>query len=349
MAYENNGGNNQQNNMYRNMNNVRDQYTSGGKGTKRENTSVTTTGIAFFNNDQAKFLNINYWGRTMSIEIGVCPKGIPMDWKQRQNAQILSQYISYNAVADLLMVCDEVVDSIKSTGDFTSVGVRVGVREDAIVEISNGSNINMPRGIYLVIYKDLDDRNCTNKMEYYPFCTSRVYRDYNSMTGSYKEDRIKLGEFKKFRKAISAAADALTMAGAHAVAESKKNEKHAVFTSLSAIGAALGVDMTADLFFARTTGMSSNAPRESGGSYTRNGNSNYRGNSGRKPYNGPRGQQRGNYSGPYQRGSYGNSQSTFQQQQKLLADMADAPVDLNLDVSALQGVSMSDFANPDNG
>lgn len=345
MAYENNG----QRNAYQGMNNVRDRFAAKNTTAKKDN-SVSTTGIAFFNNDQSKFLNINYWGRTMSLEIGICPKGVPMDWKQRQNAQVLSQYISYNAVADLLMICEEVIDSIKTTGDFTSVGVRVGVREDAIVEISNGSNIRMPKGIYLVIYKDLDDRNCTNKMEYYPFCTSRVYRDYDCTTGSCKEDHIKLGEFKKFKKAVNAAADALTMANAHTVSESKKNEKNAMFMSLSAIGAALGVDMTADLLATRTTGTTSYS-KDTGsgnkGGYNRN---NYQGGPNGGNFRKPGGNypnNRGGYGGNYQRGSYGNNggANKFQQQQKLLAEMADSPVDLNLDVSALQSVSTADFAN----
>ena len=338
MPYGNNNGGYQNN------------YRKGGTGGSRYGAArstddyVSSTGMSFANEAVGKFMSFNYWGRNVSLEIATCPPGVPMTWELRKNAQVFRQVISFTSIADLNAICEEVLDSIKANGSFTPVGIRVGSKKDSIVEISNGENIKMPAGIYLVVYKGLDNTNRTNLMEFYPFDNTKFVRGYDHTTGNMREDISKVGEFKKFARAISNAMDAFTMAQAHAISELKKNDKMASFKALAAIGAALGVDMTKDLLEKKTTGSSS---------YTRNQNPTSGGSGGYRSgsYGGNR--QGG---GNYQRGSYNaprtsTQQSTFEQPaaptgyQAALANMSDEPVDINLDVSQLQNVSLSDFAN----
>lgn len=303
--------------------------------------SVTTTGIGFLNENAGKFMNFNYWGRNVSIEIGTCPAGQPFNWEARKGAQMFKQVISFTSLSDLATMCDEVYESLKSNGTFTSVGIRVGSKRDSILEISNGENLKMPMGIYLVVYKGLDSNNCTTVLEFYPFDGSRFIRGYDHVTGMAKEDFSKMGEFKKFRRAVNAAADAFTMAQAHAIAELKKTDKLTTFKALAAVGAALGVDMTKDLMEKKTTGTTT---------YTRNQNPPSGGYQKKSSYGGG-GFQRGSYNAPrnggFQKpqqvttGTFEPSNTTNYQQ--ALNAMNDEPVDINLDVSQLQNVSLSDF------
>ena len=115
-------------------------------------------GQTLFNNQIGKFLDFNYWGRYASIEIGAVAPGAGMDWESRKNAQRTRQVIPFDALSDLWDICEEVMESVKNTGTFTSAGVKVGGKQDAMVEINNGSTLNMSPGIYLVIYKNMEDR-----------------------------------------------------------------------------------------------------------------------------------------------------------------------------------------------
>ena len=292
---------------------------------------VSSSGVTFTNEDAGKILNMNYWGRNLSLEIASCPAGSPITWEVRRNAQALRQVISFQSIGDFVSVCEEVYDAIKANGSFTTVGVRVGSKQDAMIEISNGENLGMHRGVYLVIYKGLDNTNRTNTLEIYPFSGTRVVRDYDHTTGNYKEDISKLGEFKKFLKVLHSAEDAFTMAHAHASSELKKGDKMAIFQTLAAVSASLGVDVAKDLL---------NPPKkQSTGGYMRNQNPS--GGYQRGGY-----QQRGSYNAP-RSGSYTSPRPKYDSPapsyQAAMAQLGDEPVDLSLDVAQLQGVDLTNF------
>lgn len=342
MPWGNNGG-------YQQQSGVGQKRAYGTSGGSQGNTNdyTSTTGISFANEAAGKFMNFNYWGRNVSLEIGTCPVGQPFTWETKRNAQVFRQVISFTSLSDLAAMCEEVYDSIKANGTFTPVGIRVGSKKDSILEISNGDNLKMPTGIYLVIYKGLDSTNRTNVLEFYPFDSTRFIRGYDHMTGQIKEDISKIGEFKKFRKAVDSAVDAFTMAQAHAISELKKNDKMACFKALAAVSAALGVDMTKELLEKKTTGTTTytrnQAPSGGGqtGSYPRKGS--YGGGYQKGSYNAPRS---GGYQRPQQQGQ--RPGGTFEQPnsvnyQQAMAAVVDEPVDINLDVSQLQNVSLSDF------
>ena len=312
---------------------------NGGTGYQKKNNyqsdNVTTAGVTFINEAAGRFMNFNYWGRNVSLEIAVCPGG-KMDWEARKAAQTFKQVISFTSISDLASICDEVYDSIKTNGGFNSVGIRVGSKKDSILEISNGENLKLPMGIYLVIYKGLDNTNRTNIIEYYPFDNTHYIRGYNHDTGAMKEDISKLGEFRKFRRAVNAAADAFTMAQAHTISELKKGDKMTTFKALSAISAALGVDLSRDLMEKKTSGTSSYSKPQGG-----SGN-----NFQRKPYGGN--YQKSTYSASRRQGDAPGGQTfenpNMESYQRALNSFADQPVDINLDMSQLQGVSLSDFS-----
>lgn len=330
MAYTNNYNGQKQ---YGNGNN------NGGPRTVQDN-NVTSTGIAFTNEQAGKVMNFNYWGRTVTLEIAAVAGNGPITWDARKNAQYMKCAISFTSLSELSDICDEVLDSIKSNGSFSSVGIRVGSKRDSILEISNGENIGMPTGIYLVMYKGLDSSGRTNNMEFYPFDNTRYVRGYNHQTGAMREDISKVGEFKKFRKAVNAATEAFTMAQAHTIAELKKGDKMTTYKALGAIGAALGVDFTKDLFPATTSGNTGYTRNQNNGTagsnYNRGG---YNRNSGYQP----KGNMAGGYQAPRQPKSTTFEQPPANDYQAALNAMANEPVDINLDISQLQGVDLNKF------
>lgn len=329
MAYSNNYGGQQK------------QYGNGAGASRQiQDNNVTSTGVGFTNEQAGKIMNFNYWGRTVSLEIASVTGNGPVNWEARKNAQYMKCVISFTSLSELSDICDEVLDSIKANGSFSPVGIRVGSKRDSILEISNGENINMPTGIYLVMYKGLDASGRTNNMEFYPFDNTRYVRGYNHQTGAMREDISKVGEFKKFRKAVNAAADAFTMAQAHTVAELKKGDKMTTYKALGAIGAALGVDFTKDLFPATTSGSTGYTRNQNNGTAGSNYNRGYNRNSGYQPKN-----NQGGYQAPRQPRS-----TTFEQPQPAVNDyqaalnaMNNEPVDINLDISQLQSVDLNKF------
>jgi hypothetical protein len=196
-------------------------------------------------------------------------------------------------------------------------------KKDVIVEISNGSNINMPNGIYLVIYKDVDTGRRTNSFDIYPFGGTKVLRNYDHNSGSAKEDIRQVGDFKKFTMALREGAKAFTMAQAHAIKDGSKNDKLAGINMLTAIAAKLGVDVQQSVTAAtsRTSGQST---------YQRD--------------QGPKQYQRTSQPGQWNRnGTPYNRPAPSYNAQQAMAAITDEPVDINLDAATLQQVSLDNF------
>ena len=327
MAYENNG---------RFSGKYGDGKYGAGNGNsasprKYKSNNVNTEGVLIVNDKMGKFLSISYWARCMSLSIGTFQSGMPLRYEDVRNAQLFRHTFTYTTVFEFKELCEEVLDNIKRNGKFESMSIDASAKNDAILEISNGTNINMPLGIYLVIYKGLDNTNRTNILEIYPFGNTKYVRNYDHNSGSFTNDISKVGEFKKFKKAVMNAANAFTMAQAHSIAEIKKTDKMATFKALAAITAAMGIDMTKELMEKKTTGQSSYSKGQSGGGKSYSGG-------GYRQYNGYQRQgQSGGYNAPR------NPSPAVQNVQQQLMDMANEPVDLNIDLANLQNVALSDF------
>lgn len=291
--------------------------------TQQKDDQERSTGPTLYNNKAGKFLNFNYWGRYANIEIGSVQPGTTMTWDVRKNAQKVSQSIPFENLSELWDICEEVIDSLKNTGTFTSSGIRLGMNQDSVVEINNGSTINMAPGIYLVIYKNLDSSNRTNNLEIYPFDNSRIMRGYDHSTGMVKDDFGKVGQFKKFFRMIKEATKAFTMAQAHSVQVLSKNDKLSTFKALSAISTAMGIDISSEL-----SKLSSNRQ------YKNNGNN----KSNQTGYGTPRSSS--NWYSSNQPNNPANNQ--YRAAQQAMATLDD-PVDINISMDDLTNVDMIEF------
>ncbi len=310
------------------------------------NTDSQTEGVMMTNDKVGKFLRTRYWNRFLTIEIGTYQPGTLLDFNAIRNAQVFNAVCSFSTMFALRNIMEEVMESLKQTNTFESVAVEGNQKKDVIVEISNGSNINQPMGLYLVIYKNVDAGKRTNTFEVYPFSGMKVMRGYDHNTGSSKDDIKSIGEFKKFYTIINEACKAFTMAQAHAVKEATKMDRMAGINALTAISASMGIDQmktvtAATTGGARTTGQSSYSR---GNSYGNNNNG-----TGPNPNNYRRTSQGGQWSRGGQYGNNGGNRNSYQQTQANMAN-AGAPsstptdnVDVTLSAATLQQVTLDDF------
>ena len=303
------------------------RYGSGQKSSNsRKSQDIETAGVLLHNDRVGKYLKTRFWNKCMGIDIGSYQAGTQINYDTIRNGQTFGHVFSFSTIFELKEICEDILESLKNTNRFESMATEAGQKKDVIIEISNGSNINMPAGIYLVIYKSVDSGKRTNIMEVYPFNSTKVLLNYNHVTGAATEDIKATGEFKKFVKCLDEAANALTMAQAHAVAEVKKGDKMATFNALSAIAAGLGVDFSKIVTSSsRTNGQASYNKQQ------------------------PQNFQRQSTPGQWNRGGQYGQQRNYQNQQQpqqvqaAMAAMNDEPVDLNMDVMDLQNVTLEDF------
>ena len=298
--------------------------------TQQREPQEQSTGPTLYNDRAGKFLNFNYWGRYASVEIGIVQPGSTMNWDARKNAQKVTQVIAFENLSEIWDICEEVLDSLKNTGTFTSAGIRVGMKQDAMIEINNGSTINMAPGIYLVIYKNLDSGNRTNNLEIYPFEDVRIVRGYDHSSGMAKDDINKVGQFKKFYRLVKEAAKAFTMAQVHALQVVTKSDRLGTFKALTSISQALGVDISSEL-----NKFSSNSNKGN----NNNGGGGYNHHSG-GGYNAPRGNWQS--SGSPRSATFESSTDSYKTQQQIMSTLDD-PVDINLSMESLTNVDMSQF------
>lgn len=304
---------------------------TGGNASNRN--SVSTNGPVLFNAGAGKFLTINFWNRCASLEIGSVAPGTPMTWDVRQSAQKCSLVISFEALSELWDICEEVLDTLKNTGKFTSSGIRIEPKMDSIVEISNGENIGKAPGIYLVLYKNLDQNGRTNDVEFYPFVDSKILREYDHVSGSSKLDISHVGQFKKFYRTIKEGCKAFTMAYAHTVDLSGMPSKMQAIAQMNRIAASLGVNMDHAVDVAKSGGTSSN--RVTGGY-----------NSGSRPASNGGGYNRPSYNGGganTNRATGGfNPRSSSYGGMNTGANMDDS-IDINIPLNSLEGVPAGEF------
>ena len=216
----------------------------------KKSQDTNTSGVRFMNYDKMKYLAINYWKKACTIDIGIIPAGMSRgsgaswNWKDTPPANIHLS-LTFNTLTTLESNCDEVWEALKKTGTFSNIGAICGLDLNNMVEINNGSTLGMETGIYLVLYKNIDQNTGKpGNMEVYPFATREVIRNYDYRTGQKMSDTNALQEFKDFRRIIHEACSALTMAYAHTVSESINPAKTSIAAALGSISKKLGVDGT---------------------------------------------------------------------------------------------------------
>lgn len=291
--------------------------------TTKKNNKDSTSGVRLTNYDAMRYLTVNYWKRTASVDIGPVPQGATRattvwDWNESKPTVHLA--MSFTSLTTLEAICDEVWDSIKKNGSFANVGAPCGAELNHLIEINNGSTIGQPDGIYIVIYKDRDTATGrANSYDYYPCSARLIERNYDRNTGASTKDYSKVQDFKDFRRCIHEAVSALTMAYAHTVQEVQASDTSSMLEAMAAICAHNGITLQ---------NSSSTASRSAGSSKSSGGSSGYqRGNWQNRSRGGYGGNSYGNngypkksYGGGYQNNSYGDNppwkQSAPQQQQQ---------------------------------
>lgn len=277
---------------------------------KTSDDDVNTNGIMLRNYDQRKFLTCSFWNKAVTIEIGTIPEGAESDFTVMRRVQTIKQVMSFSTLTTLESICEDVLSSIKKTGQFAPVGAPCGAKFNNMIEISDGSNLGLNKGIYLVIYKDWDANRMTNRMDVYPFSVRTVIRGYDHNTGRCTEDIDKVRDFKDFYLWVREACKAFTYAQAHTVMEVSKKERKSSSKMLFAISASLGIDVGADVL--QPVSRSKSQSTASGGykkSRFDGGNYEHRGNY-RNSSTGYRGGSTGGYprrqsDGGYQSGNQG--------------------------------------------
>lgn len=258
---------------------------------KSSNQDSATNGVRLTNYDAMRYMNINYWKRALSIDIGPIPQGVtrsnPAPWDWNASKPTMHMAMTFTSLTVLEEICDEVWESIKKTGSFTNVGAPCGADLNHLVEINNGSTIGQPAGIYIVLYKDRDQSGRAQSYDFYP-CSSRVIeRDYDPNTGNSTKDITKTQDFKDFRRCIHEAVSAFTMAYAHSVQEVQHLEKLSILNQISAICAHNGITVeSVGTPGNRPSPVRNNGNQNSGGGWK--SNNGYRGNNngGNRKYGG---------------------------------------------------------------
>ena len=280
--------------------NNRTNFNSRAGNTQQESTN--TNGIMLKNHKFHKFLACSYWNRTAVIEIGSIPEGADNDFTVLRNVQTIKQVMTFNTITTLDEILEEAIHSIKTTGQLSPAGAPAGSTFSNLVEITDGSNLdpglNLPKGVYLVIYKDWDNARATQKFDVYPFSTRTILRGYDHNTGRCTEDIDKLRDLKDFYLFIHETCKAMTNAQAHAIMEVSRKERSNSLKAMSLIANALGIDIGTSVPM-KSASTKPNNSGKSGGyqnkSFNKGGYSNNSGGGYKNGYTGYRGGSTGGF------------------------------------------------------
>lgn len=329
MAYNNNWNNS--NNNYNGGNGGK--YNNRGGGKKKDAPGQLSTSSVFLNNaDKGKFLQIKYWAKTMGMEIGSYQPNTILTPEVINNTERFGHVFSYQSLCEIVDMCEEILDSMKETGTFETSAVLAGQKRDTIVEISNGDNLGLPTGIYLVIYRNVDQGRRSTSFNFYPFASTVIMKGYNRNTGEAVDKVKPTGDFKKFLTCIREAMKAFTLAQAHAVNELVHVDKAKTRSVIFQIAQNMGI--SAGSF----NDGSSYQKSGNKGNYQQNGNNGYQRKSQPGQYN-PGGQYN-NQQSNYQPGSYPARQPSYQE--KIDAVITNEPTEVVMDASVLRQTNSLD-------
>ena len=308
--------------------------------------NTNTNGIMLKNHDKHKFLACSHWNKGVVIEIGSIPENAENDFSVLRSVQTIKQVMTFQTLTTLDQILEDALESIKTTGSLSPAGAPAGSKFDNLVEITDGSNLDpqlgLGKGVYLVIYKDWDANRATQKFDIYPFSTRTIIRGYDHNTGRAVEDINKVRDLKDFYLFVHEACKAMTNAQAHAVMDVSKKERTSSIKALSAVAAALGVDIGgAKAPYQKAASSDNNGASRGNGGYQRKsyngnryGNNNNNGQSGgyRNGYTGYRGGSTGGF--PNRQNSQKSNDTPFAQ---------DNGVDLELNMKNLSDLPIDQF------
>lgn len=203
---------------------------------------INTFGPSFYNEKAGLRLSTSHWKSNLSLSIEKITKEasgnlVPV----KGSGDKIS--ISGGTISALEAILEDALESIKATGTFESDGVECGVKSNNLVAISNGSEIDQAPGMYLVIYKDLDDNRIAGNVTIFPFNQRITVRGYNPKTGAGKAYARPTQELKEFKRILSESAKAATKAIAHQVRDAQKSDFNNIFKSMNLLLQSAGISM----------------------------------------------------------------------------------------------------------
>lgn len=303
-----------------------------GGGKKKDAPAQLTTSSIFLNNsDKGKFLQIKFWARTMGMEIGSYQPNTMLTPEIINNTERFGHVFSFKTLCDLVDVCEDILDGVKGTGTFETSAILAGQKKDTIIEISNGDNLGLPTGIYLVIYKNVDQGRRSTTFNFYPFSSTIVMKGYNRNTGEAIDKVKPTGDFKKFLTCIREAMKALTLAQAHVVNELVHTEKAKTRAVIFQIAQNMGI--SAGTYNDGSAYNKYPSKNNNSNNYQQNQNNGYQRKSQPGQYN-PGGQYNNNQYPNYQPGTYPARQPSYQE--KANAVITNEPTEVVMDANVLR-------------
>lgn len=178
--------------------------------------NITTYGGNYSNGDAKEKLQIDYTNKLMTVKI--MPMGSDFRGDEKNGDKI-----TFSA-ATASMFLDELIDakeSFKKGESFCNM-ITCGIQTNNAIEISDGTNIGRPYGMYVVIYVDIQQNKKTDRAFVYTIKSGTVIKGYNHKTGEgtahhkpFREINDIIYNFEEFVKTSNRAA-------AHALKDADK-------------------------------------------------------------------------------------------------------------------------------
>ena len=207
--------------------------------------SNNTYGPSYYNEETMEKLTVNYWDGSMAVIVSALVRDANGRLQEDENNTLRLTVKPYT-IATFASECEDIRHEVKANGGhFASAGIPCGNASSNMIEISNGANIGRDPGIYLVLYKDIDEKRTPGSMMVYTFAARTVVKNYNHKTGAGDVVKLKSQEFKDFSRTMEDFVSGMNMANAHAYKEATKYERAASSRTMAIVAASLGVDLGA--------------------------------------------------------------------------------------------------------
>lgn len=194
---------------------------------EKKKLNVTTYGSSYANYETKEKMQIDYSNKNLALKI------MPVDDNFRGIEAKAGDIYFQSATASIF------VDELKEAkaafqkGEAFNSMVTCGVQTNNGIQITDGSNIGRPYGMYIVIYKDIQANKKTDKFWIYTVKGAFVVKNYDTKTGQgeminkpFRELKDIIINFDEFIKASNRAA-------AHAVRDADKYSKSSLMQAVN--------------------------------------------------------------------------------------------------------------------
>lgn len=204
-----------------------------------------TYGTSFKNEDTQEYMQLKLEDNLVILTIGELKKTGKGDYVRLDESALEAKFGAMNLHL-LLDVYEECYADYENDKKFEAEAVVSGMLGNQLVQISDGSNINRPYGLYVTIYKDAnideDFKNCKHRT--YKLTTKKTIVGFNMGNGhKTKERKI---EAKIFRKQLASYAETALGGIQHAVKEATKYDTDRIYRGIISLCAAQGISFVGE-------------------------------------------------------------------------------------------------------